>query len=313
MAEVVEELELPLTLEEILGVISRRTAKLLRVERASVRLLDSSGTRLFVCGRVGQPVHATAITEFKLGEGLVGWVAQHGHPLRTGNAEADPRFVARPDQTQAIGSFLGMPLLYARRCVGVLSAVSPERDAFSEDDERWVHLLAGLCAPRLEVARLAHQALLEGTAGSRLSDLLDRVLPSQSLSVSALLVDIDGFKTLNAAYGQAAGDEVLRVVARCLASSLRLGDAVVRHGGDRFLLVLAGLDLDPASRIAERLRRAVEVSSVPTPQGEVAVTASIAVAHRQLDEPWDRFFERLQATLGETKATGTNRVRRASS
>ena len=68
--------------------------------------------------------------------------------------------------------------------------------------------------------------------------------------MAVLMVDIDHFKRVNDTYGHLVGDEVLRRVARQLGGALRTSDAIVRYGGEEFLLLLADVTLDEALRAA---------------------------------------------------------------
>ena len=66
--------------------------------------------------------------------------------------------------------------------------------------------------------------------------------------VSVVLIDIDNLKRINVRHGHEAGDEALRLVAGVLKESIRLGDLVVRWGGDEFVTVLRGAAHDAATR-----------------------------------------------------------------
>ena len=74
--------------------------------------------------------------------------------------------------------------------------------------------------------------------------------------LSALMIDLDHFKTVNDTYGHAAGDRVLRQVADCLRSKTRSVDILARYGGEELLLLLPEADLAQATQVAERLRLA---------------------------------------------------------
>ena len=63
-----------------------------------------------------------------------------------------------------------------------------------------------------------------------------------------MLIDIDNLKRINDRHGHEAGDEALRLVAGVLKESIRLGDLVVRWGGDEFVTVLRGAAHDAATR-----------------------------------------------------------------
>lgn len=96
--------------------------------------------------------------------------------------------------------------------------------------------------------------------------------------VSSVMLDIDFFKKINDSYGHDVGDEVLIEVASRLKGSLRRYDKVGRYGGDEFLAILPGCDLNNAKRIADRLRRAVCQDRVQTETGQLYVTVSVGCA-----------------------------------
>ncbi|WP_422844886.1 GGDEF domain-containing protein [Acidovorax sp. M2(2025)] len=77
------------------------------------------------------------------------------------------------------------------------------------------------------------------------------------------LCDVDHFKQVNDTHGHAVGDKVLQAVARTLGAHLREGDLLARWGGEEFLALLPQTDADTAQQVAERVRRAVQDSSVP--------------------------------------------------
>jgi diguanylate cyclase (GGDEF)-like protein len=99
--------------------------------------------------------------------------------------------------------------------------------------------------------------------------------------VSVIMMDIDHFKRLNDRYGHGAGDLCLKRIASILIAELGAASGgAVRYGGEEFMIVLPGLQLVDAMRVAERIRRSVEKETIPNEgigQGGV-VTASFGVA-----------------------------------
>jgi GAF domain-containing protein len=136
---------------EQLQVLVERSWQLLEVTRVAAYQLTSSGTRLISVARAGMPIHRTPV-EYRLGEGLIGWIVANQQALRTGDAEGDPRFVPRETMTARIGSFVGVPLVVAGRTVGVLSATYPEPSHFSAHHERLLDIAAAICAGHLSPA-----------------------------------------------------------------------------------------------------------------------------------------------------------------
>jgi diguanylate cyclase (GGDEF)-like protein len=124
--------------------------------------------------------------------------------------------------------------------------------------------------------------------------------------VGLIVGDIDHFKRINDSHGHAAGDAVLTDVAYNLRKALRAFDLVYRAGGEEFLVLLPGADLERAAELAEALRRAV----AEAPQGGHEVTMSFGAAASLLDEPFEyqAVFAAADAALYEAKHSGRNRV-----
>jgi two-component system, cell cycle response regulator len=96
-------------------------------------------------------------------------------------------------------------------------------------------------------------------------------------SATVILADIDHFKRVNDTLGHAAGDEVLKEVARRMKSDLRPYDVVGRYGGEEFLIILPGCDLPNGVRRAEQIRNQIANEPVHTPSGPVSATVSMGV------------------------------------
>jgi diguanylate cyclase (GGDEF)-like protein len=124
--------------------------------------------------------------------------------------------------------------------------------------------------------------------------------------VGLIVGDIDHFKRINDSHGHAAGDAVLTDVAYNLRKALRAFDLFYRAGGEEFLVLLPGADLQAATELAEALRRAV----ADLPQGGHEVTMSFGAAASPPDEPFEyaAVFAAADAALYEAKHSGRNRV-----
>ncbi|MGI8632623.1 MAG: diguanylate cyclase [Solirubrobacterales bacterium] len=94
-------------------------------------------------------------------------------------------------------------------------------------------------------------------------------------AVTAMLIDIDHFKSLNDTYGHERGDEALATVAKVLADTVRTSDFVARYGGEEFVALLPDTDRTEAAVPAEKLRRAVSEASLSIDR---QITISVGVA-----------------------------------
>ena len=126
---------------------------------------------------------------------------------------------------------------------------------------------------------------------------------------SVLFVDLDHFKSINDTHGHAAGDEVLRVVARTLGEQLRRSDMLGRIGGEEFSVFLPDTDLSGALQVAENLRQAVQHSHPRVGELTLDITASIGVASRSRDvQTMQALQQRADEAMYEAKKAGRNRV-----
>jgi diguanylate cyclase (GGDEF)-like protein len=128
---------------------------------------------------------------------------------------------------------------------------------------------------------------------------------------AVLLADVDHFKRFNDSWGHLVGDRVLQRVSEALRDGLRPTDFAARHGGEEFALVLPEVsDVQTATRVAERLRRAVrEIVLMPERDAQSpAVTISLGVAVRERGEQPTALFGRADQALYRAKHAGRDRV-----
>jgi diguanylate cyclase (GGDEF)-like protein len=129
--------------------------------------------------------------------------------------------------------------------------------------------------------------------------------------VGVIVADLDHFKVVNDTHGHLTGDVVLRDVAYLLRKQLRAFDLAYRLGGEEFLVLLPGSDVDKTGELANRLRMGVAAG---LPAEGVRVTISIGVAASREGEGFDytAVFAEADAALYRAKHAGRNRVELAS-
>ena len=123
-----------------------------------------------------------------------------------------------------------------------------------------------------------------------------------------MMIDIDFFKKVNDTYGHASGDEVLRTVASVIKAQLRESDIPARYGGEEFAVLLPYTHIDEAKIVGERLRKAVEETTVQLDDLTINVTISMGLAEFTQEETGEELFARADKALYEAKDGGRNRV-----
>jgi diguanylate cyclase (GGDEF)-like protein len=165
-------------------------------------------------------------------------------------------------------AYLGVPMMFDDRVVGVLSVQSAEPHAFNRHDQGLLQAMAAQTAMALENAKLHQIAQAAATTdsltgvcnhGHFVEMVYEAVAASdrEDSQVSLIMLDIDYFKQYNDTYGHVAGDNVLAMVGAVLKKSVRDTDVVGRWGGEEFGVLLRGASLQQAKTIARTIRRSV--------------------------------------------------------
>lgn len=157
--------------------------------------------------------------------------------------------------------------------------------------------------------KLAHTDFVTGVPNRRhLYTVLEWEIseaPEEGRVLAVIMFDLDHFKSVNDDFGHDAGDRVLEGVAQLVSANLRAPDQLSRWGGEEFLVLAPGADLEDGRTTAQRLRKLVEVTSF---DGPGSVTASFGVAaFREGDSP-ESLLKRADEALYRAKAAGRNRV-----
>ncbi len=132
--------------------------------------------------------------------------------------------------------------------------------------------------------------------------------------VSLLMIDVDGFKSINDTYGHPFGDAVLARVGSLMCEQIRETDVATRYGGDEFAFILPETDKTRAYAVAEKLRAAVSASRIDPgdDQQPPCVTISIGVASAMEPEvDAVSLLEAADRALYQAKQAGRDQVRLA--
>ena len=132
-----------------------------------------------------------------------------------------------------------------------------------------------------------------------------KTLDRSETPVTLLMLDIDHFKKVNDTHGHFTGDEVLKQFGNFIRRSVRKSDLTCRWGGEEFMILLFGSDVENAKEFANRLLKEIRVHSF----GRAGfITASIGIAGAIPNETLESLQERADTALYRAKAQGRDRL-----
>ncbi|OLD63147.1 MAG: hypothetical protein AUI47_10290 [Acidobacteria bacterium 13_1_40CM_2_68_5] len=317
--EIAQSTARSLNLDEAMGFIAGKIARLLHYRCLVLYLHDQE--RKVLASRFVHGIHSQRLGghTIPLGEKMTGWAALHRLPIH-GVAHTKPvlREGGRSDLEELmedktvakLESAIVAPLLDGDELLGVLALYDGRDRPYEDDHLRVISIVAK------HVATAVTNALRYGASqGQALIDPLTR-LPNarylfvsfeeeisrairQQVPLSIIELDADNFNEVNDQHGHAAGDRILRQLARVIRDQLRGCDTCVRYAADEFIVTLPGVGKQEVARLQTRIQGAIEshpfvvhggkparlsvsIGSASFPQDGTTFDALIAVADARM-------------------------------
>jgi diguanylate cyclase (GGDEF)-like protein len=130
----------------------------------------------------------------------------------------------------------------------------------------------------------------------------------EKTTMGIILADVDHFKKINDRHGHGAGDAVLVAAMQRISSTLRSYDVVGRYGGEEFLIIAPGCDLELAQKLAERIRVAVGEQPIDLGDENTTITLSLGVTLGTAESDPEFLVALADTAMYQAKRKGRNRV-----
>ena len=282
-----------LQLDQVLSTIMEKIDQFLRPDNWSLLLLDESKQELYFELAIGKASQSLKDVRIKMGQGIAGWVAQHGEAVVVPDVSKDTRFFGKVDEKTKMEtqSIVAVPVKFRDTCLGVIELINCYgKEGFQERDLKLLEALADFAAIALENARHVkriHELTITDDCTSlynarHMTFILDTEIyrsKRYNYEFSLVFIDLDHFKQVNDTHGHLVGSRLLGEIGEALKTHCRLIDFAFRYGGDEFVILLPQTSKDNALNVARRLHRLVRDTVWLEKEGlNIHVTASIGVA-----------------------------------
>jgi sigma-B regulation protein RsbU (phosphoserine phosphatase) len=151
LAEITQEINASLNLDEVLATAAAQIKRLIDYEIFAVLLPEEGTNQLYFRFAIGHKSEVVEHWRIPLGDGIIGAAASTGLPIRVGNVQGDPRYLNAVD---GVRSELAVPLVVRGRVVGVLDIESSQPDYFTPDQQNILALVAARIGTAIENAKL---------------------------------------------------------------------------------------------------------------------------------------------------------------
>jgi len=185
-------------------------------------------------------------------------------------------------------SIVNMPLFLDNELLGFFSIDDCRRERTFTEDEMKMFASAGLMFASVFNRNFQRDlALTDALTGVRnrrylmeMTDIELRNCIEKDMDFSAIMIDIDFFKSINDRYGHSCGDAVLKILTARIRHVLKQDTLLARYGGEEFVVTLPGVKHEDAVNTAWRIQKTIEAYAFRIENLEISVTASFGVASK---------------------------------
>lgn len=241
------------------------------MDRPQVSMDATGGTDLFFLASFGPAAEALLGQKLCSDQGVVGQVYRTGEPYLLADPAHDAHFDGRFDTAlnfKTTGA-VAVPIRIEQTVCGVLELINRKEENYSLIDVGILEVFGSYTSAFLEnlldARRAGEMARRDDLSGlhndrffhHRLTEELVRADVTGG-TVALLFLDLDNFKGVNDTLGHLAGSQVLKEFAYLLSQTVTASEATIaRYGGDEFVVILPGFDVDAAAEVGEGICRAL--------------------------------------------------------
>ncbi|HEV7699578.1 MAG TPA: diguanylate cyclase [Pyrinomonadaceae bacterium] len=267
-------------LQETLDLFSAKVRELVPFDTCAVYLLDNA-KRIAAAAHV-EGVNSDVIAHHAImvGQGATGYALKSGERVQNVDPDLD-FFYAQLDLDESYTTLASVPLIAAGETIGAVTLYSCELNEYGEEHIRLLETIARIAADAIDKS-LEHDEARTNAMTDPMTGLPNaRSLQAQfdkevaradrnDASFQLVMLDLDGFKSVNDTFGHKAGDELLREVSKVIGGQLRDYDFLARYGGDEFVALVPETKPEDVADLCMRIEKAVAAFELPFSDGQTA-------------------------------------------
>lgn len=268
-----KEFSAALSLQDTLSLFTRKIGEFVPFDTCIVYLADekqSYAEAVYACGKNSDALTGKLV---KIGEGATGYVLQKRVAVENVDPVLDFTF-SHAEFGQDYKGMASLPLLADEKLIGAVSVYLTDADEYHEEHLRLLETVSRIAADA--IAKSLQHAEAESHA---LTDPMTGLPNARSLQVQfekevkrssrngngfhVLMLDLDGFKSVNDTFGHKTGDRMLKEIGGVIRGQLRDYDFLARYAGDEFVALVPETDASGVLELCRRIEAAIDEFALP--------------------------------------------------
>lgn len=286
--ELAREFSASVTLSETLELFAKRIGEFVPFDTCALYLFEPKTDVATAIHVEGDHSSALAFRRIKIGQGATGFALRSRQSVL--NVDPDLDFTYAP--TELLGQYstlASVPLTFDGALLGAVTVYSSQLDEYAEEHVRLLETISRIGADAIGKS-LVHDearthALTDPMTGLPNARCLQKQFENEvaragrsETTFRLLMLDLDGFKSVNDSFGHTVGDEMLRGISQVIKGQLRDYDFLARYGGDEFVALIPETAPVDVNDLCRRIETAVAQFALPVKGGVARVGVSLGAS-----------------------------------
>lgn len=302
-------------LRETLEMFAKKIGEFVPFETCALYLLDDTGRSAAAAYVEGDNAEILASRRLKVGQGATGYALKTRETVQN----VDPNLDFAYSQVELTGQYstiASVPLIADEELIGAVTIYAREIGRYGEEHIRLLETISRIAADAIgsslkhdEAKTNAMTDPMTGLPNARsLAIQFEKEVARSSRgdsSFSLLMLDLDGFKTVNDSFGHKVGDDMLKAIGNVIRGQLRDYDFLARYGGDEFVALIPETNAEDVIDLCHRIEKAVSEFSLPVDKKRAAsVGVSLgASGYPNNGETFDQMIAAADRAMYDRKAS----------